>query len=104
MAASGKIIPPVGPFLTRFPSYAFASTPRAVRLYTTISTTLTVEPGAVATHYDFVQNNGCGRGKRQLMLMGHRDDGKRLVVRSEEKLTAFFELEKVTGESLQNAI
>jgi len=26
----------------------------------------------------------------------HRDDGKRFVVRSDEKLTAFLELEKVT--------
>ena len=35
----------------------------------------------------------------------HRDDGKRFVVRSEEKLTAFLELESVTRESLrfQNA-
>jgi hypothetical protein len=35
----------------------------------------------------------------------HRDDGKRLVVRANEKLTAFIELERVTSESLrfQNA-
>jgi hypothetical protein len=35
----------------------------------------------------------------------HRGDGKRLVVRSEEKLTAFLELERITRESLrfQNA-
>jgi len=35
----------------------------------------------------------------------HRDDGKRFVVRSEEKLTAFLELESVTREALrfQNA-
>jgi hypothetical protein len=31
----------------------------------------------------------------------HRGDGKRLVVRSEEKLTAFLELERVTSESLR---
>ena len=31
----------------------------------------------------------------------HRDDGKRFVVRSEEKLTAFLELERVTRESLR---
>jgi hypothetical protein len=30
------------------------------------------------------------------MLMGHRDDGKRFVVRADEKLTAFLELERVT--------
>jgi hypothetical protein len=29
----------------------------------------------------------------------HRDDGKRFVVRADEKLTAFLELEKVTRES-----
>jgi hypothetical protein len=35
----------------------------------------------------------------------HRDDGKRFIVRSEEKLTAFLELERITRESLrfQNA-
>ena len=35
----------------------------------------------------------------------HRGDGKRFVVRAEEKLTAFLELERVTRESLrfQNA-
>jgi hypothetical protein len=31
----------------------------------------------------------------------HRDDGKRFVVRADEKLTAFLELEKVTRESLR---
>jgi hypothetical protein len=31
----------------------------------------------------------------------HRDNGKRLVARNEEKLTAFLELERVTRESLQ---
>jgi hypothetical protein len=31
----------------------------------------------------------------------HRDDGKRFVVRADEKLTAFLELERVTGESLR---
>ena len=35
----------------------------------------------------------------------HRDNGKRFVVHSDEKLTAFLELERVTRESLrfQNA-
>ena len=35
----------------------------------------------------------------------HCDDGKRFVVRAEEKLTAFLELERVTRDSLrfQNA-
>jgi hypothetical protein len=31
----------------------------------------------------------------------HRDDGKRFVVRPDEKLTAFLELERVTRESLR---
>jgi hypothetical protein len=31
----------------------------------------------------------------------HRDDGKRFVVRADEKLTAFLELEKVTRKSLR---
>jgi hypothetical protein len=31
----------------------------------------------------------------------HRDDGKRFVVRSEEKLTAFLELERVTRQSVR---
>jgi hypothetical protein len=30
----------------------------------------------------------------------HRDDGKRFVVRADEKLTAFLELERVTDEKL----
>jgi hypothetical protein len=31
----------------------------------------------------------------------HRDNGRRFVVRSDEKLTAFLELERVTRESLR---
>jgi hypothetical protein len=31
----------------------------------------------------------------------HRDDGKRFVVRADEKLTAFVELERVTRESFR---
>jgi hypothetical protein len=31
----------------------------------------------------------------------HRDNGKRFVVRADEKLTAFLELERVTRESLR---
>jgi hypothetical protein len=27
---------------------------------------------------------------------GHRDDGKRFIVRADEKLTAFLELERIT--------
>jgi hypothetical protein len=37
------------------------------------------------------------RGGRTLFVAdAHRDDGKRFVVRAEEKLTAFLELERVT--------
>jgi hypothetical protein len=45
----------------------------------------------------------CGRTIR--IADAHRDDGKRFVVCSEEKLTAFLELERITRESLrfQNA-
>jgi hypothetical protein len=44
-------------------------------------------------------------GRTIWIVDAHRDDGKRFVVRSDEKLTAFIELESVTRESLrfQNA-
>jgi hypothetical protein len=47
--------------------------------------------------------DSCGR--TIWIAAAHRDDGKSFVVRSEEKLTAFLELERVTRESLrfQNA-
>ena len=32
----------------------------------------------------------------------HRDDGKRLVVHADEKLTAFLELESAVGSALRN--
>jgi hypothetical protein len=34
----------------------------------------------------------------------HRDNGKRFVVRSDEKLTAFLELEKITHELALSAL
>jgi hypothetical protein len=40
------------------------------------------------------------QGRRLFVADAHRDDGKRFVVRSDEKLTAFLKLERVTGESL----
>jgi hypothetical protein len=40
------------------------------------------------------------RGRTIFVADAHRDDGKRFVVRSDEKLTAFLELERVTRESL----
>jgi hypothetical protein len=41
------------------------------------------------------------RGRTIFVADAHRDDGKRFVVRSDEKLTAFLELERVTRESLR---
>ena len=35
----------------------------------------------------------CAAGERSGLLDAHRDDGKRFVVRADEKLTAFVELE-----------
>jgi hypothetical protein len=40
-------------------------------------------------------------GRTLWIVDAHRDDGKRFVVRSEEKLTAFLELERVTRNSLR---
>jgi hypothetical protein len=44
-------------------------------------------------------------GRTLWIVDAHRDDGKRFVVRAEEKLTAFLELEGITRNSLrfQNA-
>jgi hypothetical protein len=38
-------------------------------------------------------------GRTIWIVNAHRDDGKRFVVRADEKLTAFLELERVTRES-----
>ena len=38
-------------------------------------------------------------GRTIFVADAHRDDGKRFVVRSEEKMTAFLELERVTLEA-----
>jgi hypothetical protein len=43
--------------------------------------------------------DSCGR--TIWIVDAHRDNGKRFVVRAEEKLTAFLELERVTRESLR---
>jgi hypothetical protein len=40
-------------------------------------------------------------GRTIFVADAHRDDGKRFVVRADEKLTAFLELERVTCESLR---
>jgi hypothetical protein len=40
----------------------------------------------------------------RFVVDAHRDDGKRYVVRSDEKLTAFLEAEKVTRDSPQTAV
>jgi hypothetical protein len=49
--------------------------------------------GCVAT----VDSNG----QTIFVADAHRDNGKRFIVRAEEKLTAFLELERVTRESLR---
>jgi hypothetical protein len=40
-------------------------------------------------------------GQTIFVADAHRDNGKRFVARSEKKLTAFLELERVTRESLR---
>jgi hypothetical protein len=40
-------------------------------------------------------------GRTILIVDAHRDNGKRYVARSDEKLTAFLELERVARESLR---
>jgi hypothetical protein len=40
-------------------------------------------------------------GRTIWIVDAHRDDGQRFVVRADEKLTAFMELERVTRESLR---
>jgi hypothetical protein len=42
-------------------------------------------------------------GRKIWIVDAHRDDGKRFVARSDEKLTAFLELERVTREALRSA-
>ncbi len=41
------------------------------------------------------------QGRTIWIVDAHRDDGKRFVVHADEKLRAFLELERVTGESLR---
>ena len=43
-------------------------------------------------------------GKRIWIVDVHRDDGKRFIVRSDEKLTAFLELERITHELALSAL
>jgi hypothetical protein len=49
-----------------------------------------------------VRREMCLLAERPIWITdAHRDDGKRFVVRSEEKLTAFPELERITRESVR---
>jgi hypothetical protein len=41
------------------------------------------------------------KGRTIWIVDAHRDNGKRFVARSDEKLTAFIELERITRESLR---
>jgi hypothetical protein len=43
-------------------------------------------------------------GRTMWIVDAHRDDGKRFVVRSDEMLTAFLELERITHESAASAL
>jgi len=43
-------------------------------------------------------------GRTIWIVDAHRDNGKRFVVRSDEKLTAFLELERITHELAVSAI
>ena len=45
-----------------------------------------------------------GTGRVLYTADAYRNDGKRFTIIADDKLTAFLELEKVAGESLQNAI
>jgi hypothetical protein len=41
------------------------------------------------------------QGRTIFVADAHRDDGRKFVARSDEKLTAFLELERVTREALR---
>jgi hypothetical protein len=43
-------------------------------------------------------------GRRLWIVDAHRDNGKRLVVRSDEMLSAFLELERITHELAVSAL
>ena len=43
-------------------------------------------------------------GRTLWIVDAHRDDGKRFIVRSDEKLTAFLELERITHELALSAL
>lgn len=44
------------------------------------------------------------RGRRLWIVDAHRDDGERLVIRSDEMLSAFLELERITQERAASAL
>ena len=44
------------------------------------------------------------KGRTIFVVDAHRDNGKRFVVRSDEKLTAFLELERITHELAVSAL
>ena len=65
-------------------------------------------------HWEIIADNlskagwswGCvpaidSNGRTMWIVDAHRGDGKRFVVRADEKLTGFLELERVTRESLR---
>ena len=71
-----------------------------------------MEQGDAVKYWEIIADNlskaGCNwgcvsaidsEGRTIWIADAHRDDGKRFIVRADEKLTAFHELEKVTRES-----
>ena len=44
------------------------------------------------------------KGRTSWIVDAHRDDGSRFVVRSDEKLTAFLELERITHQLVVSAL
>ena len=62
-----------------------------------ISSAKPVGRGAVFSAMDF-------KGRTIWIVDAHRDNGKRFIVRSDEKLTAFLELERITHELALSAL
>jgi hypothetical protein len=61
------------------------------------SLTISAKPAGVGGCVSAIDSSG-----RPIWIAdAHRDDGKRFVVRADEKLTAFVELERVTRESFR---
>jgi hypothetical protein len=75
-----------------------------------------VEQGAAVKYWEIIADNLSkagwslgyvsavdSEGQTIWIADAHRDNGKRFIVRADEKLTAFLELERVTRESVRPA-